>query len=35
VPVRLTAAHTYDLEGELIGADDLVREAREERRSND
>ncbi|MEY4354799.1 MAG: Ribosomal protein methylthiotransferase RimO [Cyanobacteriota bacterium] len=27
VPVRLTAAHTYDLEGELIGAKALVEQA--------
>ena len=27
VPVRLTAAHTYDLEGELIGAQALVDQA--------
>jgi ribosomal protein S12 methylthiotransferase len=33
VPVRLTAAHTYDLEGELVGALDLVATARQERRS--
>jgi ribosomal protein S12 methylthiotransferase len=33
VPVRLTAAHTYDLEGELIGARGLVDSARQERRS--
>jgi ribosomal protein S12 methylthiotransferase len=28
VPVRITAAHTYDLEGELVGAQALVAEAR-------
>ena len=33
VPVRLTAAHTYDLEGELIGARGLVDSARQEKRS--
>jgi ribosomal protein S12 methylthiotransferase len=33
VPVRLTAAHTYDLEGELIGAEALVEKARQDRRS--
>ncbi len=34
VPVRITAAQTYDLEGELIGADDLVRQARQDRRND-
>jgi len=34
VPVRLTAAHTYDLEGDLIGARDLVDVARQERRGD-
>ncbi|MEB3325825.1 MAG: 30S ribosomal protein S12 methylthiotransferase RimO [Cyanobacteriota bacterium] len=33
VPVRITAAHTYDLEGELIGAEALVEEARRAARS--
>ncbi|MEB3304977.1 MAG: 30S ribosomal protein S12 methylthiotransferase RimO [Cyanobacteriota bacterium] len=28
VPVRITAAHLYDLEGELVGAEALVQEAR-------
>jgi ribosomal protein S12 methylthiotransferase len=28
VPVRITAAHPYDLEGELVGAEALVEEAR-------
>jgi ribosomal protein S12 methylthiotransferase len=28
VPVRITAAHLYDLEGELVGAEALVKEAR-------
>ena len=34
VPVRLTAAHTYDLEGDLIGAEELVRQARQDRRTD-
>jgi ribosomal protein S12 methylthiotransferase len=34
VPVRITAAHTYDLEGELIGPEALVEEARMALRSN-
>ncbi|MEB3260999.1 MAG: 30S ribosomal protein S12 methylthiotransferase RimO [Cyanobacteriota bacterium] len=34
VPVRLTAAQTYDLDGELVGADALVRQARHERRDD-
>jgi ribosomal protein S12 methylthiotransferase len=33
VPVRLTAAHTYDLEGEIVGAEALVRQARQARPS--
>jgi ribosomal protein S12 methylthiotransferase len=33
VPVRLTAAHTYDLEGELMGAGDLLAAVRQETRS--
>jgi ribosomal protein S12 methylthiotransferase len=33
VPVRITAAQTYDLVGELIGANDLVRQVRQERRT--
>ncbi|MFN9630929.1 MAG: 30S ribosomal protein S12 methylthiotransferase RimO [Cyanobacteriota bacterium] len=34
VPVRLTAAHPYDLEGELVGAQGLVQHAREELRGD-
>jgi ribosomal protein S12 methylthiotransferase len=34
VPVRLTAAHTYDLEGDLIGAEELVRQVRQDRRTD-
>jgi ribosomal protein S12 methylthiotransferase len=34
VPVRLTAAHPYDLEGDLLGAQGLVQHVREERRSD-
>ena len=34
VPVRLTAAHIYDLEGELIGARDLLAVVRQEMRSH-
>ncbi|MEB3324609.1 MAG: 30S ribosomal protein S12 methylthiotransferase RimO, partial [Cyanobacteriota bacterium] len=34
VPVRITAAHTYDLEGELVGTQGLVDEARATLRSN-
>ena len=32
VPVRLLAADTYDLEGELVGAADLVGEVQASRR---
>jgi ribosomal protein S12 methylthiotransferase len=31
VPVLLTAAHTYDLEGEIVGAEALVRQVRQHR----
>ncbi|MEB3333861.1 MAG: 30S ribosomal protein S12 methylthiotransferase RimO [Cyanobacteriota bacterium] len=34
VPVRLTAAHPYDLEGDLMGAQALLEHIREERRSD-
>jgi ribosomal protein S12 methylthiotransferase len=34
VPVRITAAHTYDLEGDLVGANDLLRQVRQERRND-
>jgi ribosomal protein S12 methylthiotransferase len=34
VPVRLTAAHTYDLEGEIVGAEALVHQARQGRRND-
>jgi ribosomal protein S12 methylthiotransferase len=33
VPVRITAADTYDLRGEVVGADAMVREAQDATRS--